>query len=77
MKILGTWITFALAGFLLAATPACAAGAGTSGFVTVKGRHFELDGKPYYFAGTNLWYGMYLGSPGATGDRSRLVKELD
>ena len=42
MKILGTWITFALAGFLLAATPACAAGAGTSGFVTVEGRHFEL-----------------------------------
>jgi mannan endo-1,4-beta-mannosidase len=77
MKILGTWITFALAGFLLAATPVSAAGAGQSGFVTVKGRHFELDGKPYYFTGTNLWYGMYLGSPGATGDRARLAKELD
>jgi len=50
---------------------------GQSGFVTVKGRHFFLDGKPYYFAGTNLWYGMYLGSPGATGDRARLTKELD
>ena len=37
---------------------------GQSGFVTVKGRHFQLDGKPYYFAGANLWYGMYLGSPG-------------
>jgi mannan endo-1,4-beta-mannosidase len=48
-----------------------------SGFVTVKGRHFQLDGKPYYFAGANLWYGMYLGSPGGTGDRARLVKELD
>ena len=48
-----------------------------SGFVTIKGRHFELDGKPYYFAGANLWYGMYLGSPGETGDRARLVKELD
>ncbi len=48
-----------------------------SGFVTVKGKHFVLDGKPYYFAGANLWYGMYLGSPGNTGDRARLTKELD
>jgi mannan endo-1,4-beta-mannosidase len=50
---------------------------GQSGFVTVKGRHFQLDGKPYRFAGANLWYGMYLGSPGKTGDRARLNKELD
>jgi mannan endo-1,4-beta-mannosidase len=50
---------------------------GQSGFVTVKGRHFQLDGKPYYYAGANLWYGMYLGSPGKTGDRARLNKELD
>ncbi|MES1262859.1 MAG: mannanase, partial [Peristeroidobacter soli] len=35
-----------------------------SGFVTVKGKHFQLDGKPYYYAGANFWYGMYLGSPG-------------
>jgi len=48
-----------------------------SGFVTVKGRHLQLDGKPYYFAGANLWYGMYLGSPGKTGDRARLSRELD
>src|SRR5215510_7731077 len=48
-----------------------------SGFVSVKGRHFQLDGKPYYYAGTNLWYGMYLGSPGKTGDRARLARELD
>lgn len=48
-----------------------------SGFVSVKGRHFQLDGKPYYYAGANLWYGMYLGSPGKTGDRARLEKELD
>jgi len=50
---------------------------GQSGFVTVKNRHFLLDGKPYYFAGANLWYGMYLGSPGGSGDRARLTKELD
>jgi mannan endo-1,4-beta-mannosidase len=48
-----------------------------SGFVTVKGKHFVLDGKPYYYAGANFWYGMYLGSPGSTGDRTRLTKELD
>jgi len=48
-----------------------------SGFVSVKGRHFQLGGKPYYYAGANLWYGMYLGSPGRTGDRARLAKELD
>src|SRR5215831_15087088 len=48
-----------------------------SGFVTVRGRHFQLDGKPYYYAGANLWYGMYLGSPGRTGDRARLNQELD
>ena len=51
--------------------------AAQSGFVTVKGKHFVLDGKPYYYAGANLWYGMYLGSPGPTGDRARLTKELD
>jgi mannan endo-1,4-beta-mannosidase len=48
-----------------------------SGFVTVTGRHFQLDGQPYYFAGANLWYGMYLGSPGRTGNRARLKNELD
>jgi mannan endo-1,4-beta-mannosidase len=53
------------------------AAAPQSGFVAVKGKHFQLDGKPYHYAGANLWYGMYLGSPGKTGDRARLVKELD
>ena len=64
----------------IAAPPAAnkkPAAAEQSGFVRVNGRHFELDGKPYYYAGANLWYGMYLGSPGATGDRARLIKELD
>ena len=63
-----------------AATPApnkVVSGSEQSGFVTVKGRHFLLDGKPYYYAGANLWYGMYLGSPGKTGNRARLTRELD
>jgi mannan endo-1,4-beta-mannosidase len=70
-------MTVSLVGLLMAATSACAASATQSDFVTVQGRHFELDGEPYYFTGANLWYGMYLGSPGVTGDRARLVKELD
>ncbi len=54
-----------------------ASAAADSGFVTVDGTHFRLRGKPYYFVGTNVWYGGYLGSPGATGDRARLIRELD
>jgi len=46
-------------------------------FVKVKGTQFILNDKPYYYAGTNLWYGCYLGSPGVTGDRARLLRELD
>lgn len=49
----------------------------TSDFIKVRGTQFELNGKPYYFVGTNFWYGCYLGSPGATGDRERLKRELD
>lgn len=48
-----------------------------SEFVKVNGSKFELGGKPYYFAGTNLWYGCYLGSKSETGDRERLIRELD
>jgi len=44
-------------------------------FVTVDGTRFLRDGKPYYFAGANFWYGAYLGS--TTEGRARLVKELD
>ncbi|MEG0993559.1 MAG: cellulase family glycosylhydrolase [Bacteroidales bacterium] len=33
--------------------------------------------KPYYFIGTNFWYGAILGSEGLGGDRRRLCRELD
>lgn len=49
----------------------------SEGFVTVKGSQFFHDGHPYYYAGANMWYGCYLGSSGRTGDRPRLVRELD
>jgi len=84
MKNHRTLASIALAVLVTLSTPAPAATrppapgiAAQSGFVAVKGRHFQIDGKPYYYAGANLWYGMYLGSPGKTGDRARLTKELD
>ena len=33
-----------------------------SNFVKVKDGHFIRDGKPYYYVGTNFWYGAILGS---------------
>ncbi|MBR5062233.1 MAG: cellulase family glycosylhydrolase [Prevotella sp.] len=48
-----------------------------SSFVTVNNGHFERDGKPYYYVGTNFWYGAILGSEGQGGDRKRLCRELD
>ncbi|HNW60113.1 MAG TPA: cellulase family glycosylhydrolase [bacterium] len=46
-------------------------------FVQVKGTQFYLKGKPYYFLGTNLWYGCMLGQEGESGNRLRLLRELD
>lgn len=46
-------------------------------FVGVEGTQFIIDGEPYYFVGTNFWYGAYLGMEGADGDRDRLIRELD
>ncbi|HMQ05305.1 MAG TPA: cellulase family glycosylhydrolase [Pyrinomonadaceae bacterium] len=47
-------------------------------FVTVNGHQLFLNGKPYYFVGTNYWYGTLLG---LERDRKRgierLRKELD
>lgn len=46
-------------------------------YITVRNGHFVRDGKPYYYVGTNLWYGAILGSEGQGGNRHRLCKELD
>lgn len=62
----------------LAASPVLgAATAKPKGFVGVADGKLVLDGKPYRFVGGNLWYGAWLGSPGAYGDRARLGRELD
>ncbi len=46
-------------------------------FIRVDDGQFRVDGKPYYFIGTNFWYGAILGSKGEGGDRKRLLRELD
>ncbi|MFV0346031.1 MAG: beta-mannosidase [Bacteroidales bacterium] len=48
-----------------------------SEFITQKDGQFLLGGKPYYYIGTNYWYGPILGSTGNGGNRERLGKELD
>lgn len=47
------------------------------GLVSVRDGRFERHGKPYYYVGTNFWYGAILGSEGQGGDRARLARELD
>ena len=46
-------------------------------FVRANGTRFELGGRPYRFMGANFWAGMNLGSQAASGDRDKLVRELD
>jgi mannan endo-1,4-beta-mannosidase len=60
-----------------ASAAASAAASGAGGFVKASGGKFLLDGRPYYFVGANFWQGMNLGVDGPSGDRARLVRELD
>jgi mannan endo-1,4-beta-mannosidase len=47
-------------------------------FVKQKGLQFELNGKPYYYVGTNYWYGSTLvTSTSGKAGLQRLRKELD
>lgn len=48
-----------------------------SPFVRQQSGRFLLNGKPYTFIGTNMWYGAILASEGQGGDRKRLCAELD
>ena len=50
---------------------------GKDKFITTKDGQFIKNGKPYYYIGTNYWYGAILGSTGEFGNRERLLKELD
>lgn len=64
---------FALAGLLVLAA-SCST---RLPFVRVENAHFVRDGHPYYFIGTNFWYGPILASEGRGGNLDRLVRELD
>lgn len=44
--------------------------------ISVKGSKFFKGEKPYYFVGTNYWYGPLIAAKNI-GDRERLIKELD
>lgn len=55
----------------------CALNTVKAQFVTQKDGQLFIGGKPYYFIGTNFWYGAILGSEGQGGNRERLHKELD
>jgi mannan endo-1,4-beta-mannosidase len=46
-------------------------------FVKVDGTKFTINDQPYYFIGTNFWYGAYLGADADYGNRDRLLRELD
>ena len=48
-----------------------------SGLVKVIDGQFFRNGAPYYYIGTNFWYGPILGSTGVGGNRERLSQELD
>ena len=61
---------------IVMAMAACGLSAQTD-FVQVKDGHFVRHGEPYYYVGTNFWYGAILGSEGQGGDRKRLCRELD
>ena len=63
--------------FLLIFAMIVSATAANAQFVTMKNGHFEREGKPYYYVGTNFWYGAILASNGQGGDRKRLHRELD
>ncbi|MDR2920188.1 MAG: cellulase family glycosylhydrolase [Tannerella sp.] len=55
----------------------CALNTVKAQFVTQKDGQLFIGKKPYYFIGTNFWYGAILGSEGQGGNRERLHKELD
>ncbi len=46
-------------------------------FVTVQGTQFYVNNKPYNYISANFWAGMNLGSLAKSGDRNRLIRELD
>ena len=46
-------------------------------FISIENGQFIKNGLPYYFIGTNYWYGTSLAADTTGGNRQRLIKELD
>lgn len=46
-------------------------------FVSVRNGRFSLHGRPYFYVGTNLWFGCYLSDVKMPGGRARFVRELN
>jgi mannan endo-1,4-beta-mannosidase len=64
--------------FLLALSLSAGAAAQSSSFVSVKNHQFYVGRKPYYFIGTNYWYGGLLGlEKDKRKGVERLRRELD
>ena len=53
-EILGRKLSVLAAALALSFVMHSHAAPAQSGFVSVKGRHFQRDGKPYYYAGANF-----------------------
>lgn len=68
---------FCIAAFCLVALFAGCTTTPKSEIITIENGQFMRNGEPYYFVGTNFWYGAILGSEGEGGDRERLAQELD
>lgn len=74
--------TCVLASFLAIGFSSCCGSTGENAFFCAEEGHFSpAEGfsgtDPYYYIGTNLWYGAILGSETQYGDRQRLLSELD
>jgi mannan endo-1,4-beta-mannosidase len=70
-------LTAAAAGAASGLAPTLGAAAPPRNFVRVQGQGFQIDGRPYRYAGANMWYGAYLGAQADYGNRDRLKRELD
>lgn len=63
--------------FLAAGCASFATGKRADEFVSVRNGQFQRRGRPYFYVGTNLWYGCYVSDAALPGGRKRLVRELD
>ncbi len=55
----------------------CSSDNGSENFYCVQDGQFQRNDTPYYYVGTNFWYGPILASDTEGGDYARLTAELD